>query len=118
MKPKLIAATLLMAVGTLFGAEVSVGIQIGAPPPLRVERRPRVPGPEYVWVDGYWYVVGHRWVWHNGYYTRPPYAGALWVAPRHEGGRFYEGYWQGDRGRFEHDHRWDHDRDRDYRDRH
>jgi hypothetical protein len=39
------------------------------------------------------------------------------VLPRHDGERFYEGYWEGDRGRFGHEHRWDRDRDRDFRDR-
>ena len=41
---------------------------------------------------------------------------ARWVAPRHDGERFYAGYWDGDRGRLEHDHHWDRGRDRDYRD--
>jgi hypothetical protein len=27
---------------------------------------------------------------------------------------FYEGYWEGDRGKYGHDHRWDRGRDRDY----
>ncbi len=49
-----------------------------------------------------------------GYWTRPPYLGARWVAPRYERGEFLEGYWNGDRGRVEHDHRWDKDRDRDH----
>jgi len=113
---RLLVLTLLFA-ALAFG-QVSIGIRIGAPPPPRVVRVvPRSPGPEYVWIAGYWYVVGNRWRWHDGYWTRPPYPGAHWVAARHDGERFFEGYWQGDRGRFEHDHRWDHDRDRDYRDR-
>jgi WXXGXW repeat (2 copies) len=96
-------------------AQVSVGIQIGPPPPPRVVRVvPARPGPEFVWIQGYWYPVGHRYVWHDGYWTRAPYAGARWVAPRHDGRRFYAGYWEGDRGRIEHDHRWDRHRDRDY----
>src|ERR1051326_3158009 len=45
----------------LFGAQVSFGIQIGPPPPPRIERvRPVAPGPDYVWVDGYWYPVARR----------------------------------------------------------
>jgi hypothetical protein len=119
VKTKLIGATLLLAAGTLFGAEIGIGIQIGPPPAPRVVRvHPRAPGPDYAWIDGYWYAVGHSWKWHDGYWTRPPYAGAHWVVPRHEGGRFYEGYWEGDRGRFDHDHKWDRDHDRDYRDHH
>jgi hypothetical protein len=37
------------------------------------------------------------------------------VAPRHDGDRYYNGYWEGERGKVEHDHRWDKDRNRDYR---
>jgi len=41
------------------------------------------------------------------------------VVPHHDGERFFAGYWDGDHGRFEHDHKWDRDHDRDYRhDRH
>jgi hypothetical protein len=108
----------LLAAGYMVG-QVSIGIRIGPPPPPReVRYRPVAPGPDYYWVDGYWYVVGNRYVWHPGYWTRPPYGGARWVAPRHDGERFWGGYWDGDRGRFEHDHRWDRDRDRDWRERH
>jgi len=102
--------------GSLFAAQVSVGITIGAPPAPKVIRtRPRSPGPDFVWVDGYWYAVGRKWVWHQGYWTRPPYPGAVWVVPRYEGGRFFDGYWEGPRGRVEHDHKWDRDHDRDFR---
>ena len=114
VKKKLLAL-LFITVGGLFAA-VSVGIRIGPPPPPRVVAvQPVRPGPEYTWVEGYWYPVGGRYQWHNGYWTRPPYGGARWIAPRHDGDRYWDGYWEGDRGRFEHDHRWDRDRDRDYR---
>jgi hypothetical protein len=107
---------LLLAGGTLFGAAVSIGVQIGPPPPPRVVRvQPVRPGPDYLWVEGYWYPVAGRYRWHDGYWSRPPYAGAQWFAPSHDGERYHEGYWEGNRGRFEHDHRWDRDRDRDYR---
>ena len=107
-------AALVMTAGN-GAAQVAVGITIGAPPPPRVLKvRPVTPGPDFVWVDGYWFADGHRWRWHEGYWTRVPYAGAHWVAPRYEGGKFFVGYWDGDRGRFEHDHRWDKDHDRDH----
>jgi hypothetical protein len=110
---KLLAIALLTA-GSMFG-QVSIGIQIGAPPPPRVVRvRPVAPGPGYLWVDGYWYPNGKHYKWHAGYWTLAPYAGASWVAPRWEAGLFYEGYWAGPRySHFDHDHRWDRDRDRD-----
>jgi hypothetical protein len=106
-----------LGAASLFG-QVSIGIRIGPPPAPRVIRvRPVAPGPAYDWIDGYWYADGRRWKWHAGYWTLPPYAGARWVGPRHDGERFYAGYWEGDRGRFDHDHHWDRDRNRDFRDR-
>lgn len=112
---KRLLVLLLLAGGTL-AAQVSLGIRIGPPPRPRVVRiQPIRPGPDFTWIDGYWYPNGHRYKWHDGYWTRLPYAGARWIGPRHEGGMFYDGYWEGDRGRFGHDHRWD--RERAIRDR-
>ncbi len=71
------------------------------------------PGPEFQWVEGYWYPVNGRWAWHDGYWTRPPFADSYWVEPYWEGGRYFEGYWYTPRGHFDHDHRWDRDRGRD-----
>lgn len=113
MKGYLIGLMFLGA--SMLNAQISIGIRIGAPPPPRVVRvQPRSPGAEYVWLEGYWYPVGNHYKWHDGYWTRPPYVGARWVGPRHDGERFYEGYWEGDRGRRDHDHHWDRDRHRDY----
>lgn len=114
MKIKLLALILLVG-GSVFG-QVSIGIRIGPPPPPRVVRvLPPRPGPDFTWVEGYWYPVGNRYRWHDGYWTRPVYAGSRWVGPHYDGDRYFEGYWDGDRGRRDHDHRWDRDRDRDYR---
>src|SRR5216684_7516932 len=99
MRSTLIAAVLLL--GTYgASAQIGVGIRIGPPPPPRVVvEPPPSPGPDFIWVDGYW--------------TRAPYAGARWIGPRHKGGLYFNGYWEGDRGRFEHRHEWDRDRERD-----
>jgi hypothetical protein len=114
MKKAMLGLAFVMG-STVLSAQISVGVRIGAPPAPRVVRvQPRSPGLGYVWVDGYWYPNGRRYVWHDGYWTRPPYATARWIGPRYEGGMFYEGYWDGDRGRNGHDHRWDRDRNRDY----
>jgi hypothetical protein len=111
VKKKLLSL-MLLAVGMVFG-QVSIGIRIGPPPAPRVVRvRPVAPGPDYAWVDGYWYVVSGKYRWHDGYWTRPPYVGAHWVGPHHDGERFFDGYWEGAHGRVEHDHRWDKDHDR------
>ena len=114
MKHKLLAL-LLLSGSAVFG-QFSIGIQIGAPPPPRVLRiRPRTPGPDFFWVEGYWYPVKKRYVWHEGYWTRPPYGGAVWVAPRHDGRQFFEGYWQAGERQIPHSHEWDRDRrNRDY----
>jgi WXXGXW repeat (2 copies) len=108
-----VLAALLLAGGSVSNAQVALGIRIGPPPPPRVIRvLPPRPGPEFAWVDGYWYPVGGHYRWHEGYWTRPPYPEARWVPPRHDGERFFGGYWDGEHGRVEHDHHWDHDRDR------
>lgn len=123
MKPfvkMVLIAALLLATGSIAGAQVSLGIRIGAPPPPRVVHvQPARPGADYIWVDGYWYPAGGHYRWHDGYWTRPPYVGARWVAPHHDGHEFFAGYWDGDHGRIEHDHRWDRGHDRDFdHDRH
>lgn len=111
----LLLAFVMLAAGFAHAADISIGIQIGAPPPPRVLRvHPASPGPDWVWIEGYWYPVNGRYRWHDGYWTRPPYPGAVWVAPRHDGARYFNGFWQGERGRVEHDHHWDRDRGRDY----
>ena len=69
--------------------------------------QPRSPGPGYTYVEGYWYPSGNKYKWHDGYWTRPAYSGARWVAPRYEGHQYYNGYWDGDRGGVKHDHGWD-----------
>ena len=103
---------LLMAGVSAFGAQVSIGIRIGPPPRPRVVRvvRPR-PSPEYIWVDGYWFVEKKRYRWHEGYWTRPPYRRARWVPPHYEREMYFVGYWEGEGGRKEHKHH-EHGRDR------
>jgi WXXGXW repeat (2 copies) len=111
--------TFLLIGGSVVSAQtsVSVGVQIGPPPPPRVVYvvPSPPPEPEYVWIEGYWYPVKRHYKWHDGYWTRPPYPDARWVAARYDGRLFFAGYWEGTRGRYGHDHRWDRDRDRDYR---
>jgi len=100
------------------GPQVCGGVLMGPPPPVpQVVNVEPPPSPEFVLVPGYWYPIGTHYVWHEGYWTRPPYERAHWIAPYYDGERYYAGYWAGIRGRVEHDHRWDHDADRDFRDR-
>ena len=117
---KLLTTTLLVLFTFLgaqsrLAAQVSFGIRIGPPPaPRVVHTAPPRPGPEYIWVDGYYYPVNGHYTWHNGYWTRPPSGGAVWVQPRYEGGQYFGGYWQTSGGRYEHNHQWDRDKNRDY----
>lgn len=110
----LIVIALLFAVPVF--AQVSIGIRIGPPPAPRVVAfRPASPGPDFIWVEGYWSPVGSHYQWHDGYWSRPPYLGARWVAPRHDGERFFEGYWDGEHGRVDHSHPWTAERERYFR---
>ncbi len=99
MKPAMLA--LMLTAGSLFAetsVSIGIGIGIGAPPPPVVAYAvPACPGPGYVWVPGYWYPVGLRYRWHDGYWALPPYPGGYWVAPRYYKHRYYPGYWKGGR---------------------
>jgi len=126
-----LSCALVISAGSVVNAQVSVGVQIGRPAPVVVEEPapvvieepppPRVyhvaprPGAEFVWVEGYWYPQGRHYLWHDGYWTRPPYADAFWVEPYYARGVYVAGYWSSPRGRFDHDHRWDRERERDRR---
>ena len=103
MKKILLAAAFMVASSSAFAAHWSVNIGVGVPaygyyapppPPSAVAYYPPAPGPGYTYVDGYYYPVGARYVWRAGYWARPPYAGAVWVAPRYVGRRYYRGYWR------------------------
>lgn len=108
-----ISAVLVMLAAPAF-AQVTFDVHIGQPPPPpRVYRVPPQPGPDYVWVEGYWYPQGHRYRWHDGYWTRAPYPDAYWISPYYEGDRYYAGHWEGGRGDVYHNHRWDRDERRD-----
>ena len=69
-----------------------------APPPPVVEVEPVPPGPDYVWIGGFWdwNVPQNRYVWTRGHYehSRP---NAVWVAPHYDAAahRFSHGHWSG-----------------------
>jgi hypothetical protein len=108
-------STVLLASASTVRAQVSFGIRIGPPPAPRAYHVPPQPGPDYLWIEGYQYPQGNHYVWHDGYWTRPPYAGAYWVEPYHIDGQYYTGRWEGSRGNVSHDHRWDKGKQRDER---
>lgn len=106
---KRLIGTLLLAGSSAFaGPRIFFGVGVGvpvAPPPAYAPVYapaygpgyayvPPCPGPGYTWIGGYWYPAGARYVWRPGYWARPPYRGAVWMAPRYHRGFYYRGYWR------------------------
>jgi hypothetical protein len=111
MKTRLIVLFLLAGAVALAGPRVVVGFGVGAGYPFYGYAATfpgfyAVPGPSapfafapypgfgYTWIRGYWYPFGARFAWRPGYWARPPFWGARWVAPRFYGGRFHRGHWR------------------------
>jgi len=51
------------------------------PPPLQSEIVVTAPGPDYVWVPGYWNWGGSAYAWTKGAWAHPPHPHAQWVEP-------------------------------------
>ena len=70
----------------------------GPPPPPRVEVYGRQPGPDHVWIRGYWGNAGGRYAWNPGSWARPPHRGARWHEGRWDrdgrGYRYRQGHWR------------------------
>ena len=56
------------------------------------------PGPEHVWVSGYWARRAGSWVWVDGRWVAPPRSGVVWVPGRWEthprGHVWIQGHWR------------------------
>lgn len=70
-----------------------------APPPMRREVIIERPGPDYVYIRGYW-IYGHdgRYAWVPGHWARPNgrrhrWVDGRWVRDRH-GWYYIEGHWR------------------------
>ncbi len=96
MKTKILTLLFIGGSVVLAAPAIGVGIEIGAPPrPPRVHYvRPAAPGPNFVWINGYYEPAGRDYRWREGYWAPRPYPHAVWVAPRYTGHRYYRGYWR------------------------
>jgi hypothetical protein len=104
-------ALAVLAGGIMFAqTRFSVGIGIGGggynqgyypPPAYQQQYVPVMPGPGYVWVDGYWAPQRGRNVWIAGFW-QAPYISGYRMAPRYVGPRYYNSYRGYDRGYSKH----------------
>jgi hypothetical protein len=78
-------------------AGFSVNVVVDAPPPPpRAEVIVASPGPDYIWVNGYWGGEPGHYVWIAGHWDRPPHAHMRWVAPHWD--RDHDGHYHMARG--------------------
>jgi hypothetical protein len=74
-----------------------VFVRFGPPPPPREVIYVR-PGPQYVYVPGYYRWTGRKHRWTRGYWAKPPRPHAVYVpgywAPQRGGYVFVGGYWR------------------------
>ena len=76
---------------------LDVRITTGRPPAVRHERRPARPGPDHVWVGGFWNWDGGHWRWIPGRWEIRVAPEAYWIPARYirtDRGTIYEpGHW-------------------------
>jgi hypothetical protein len=69
-----------------------------APPAARVEVVGTAPGPNFVWIGGYYRYDGGHYAWAPGRWERGPHANAAWVNGEwvhHSKGWYWrEGHWR------------------------
>jgi hypothetical protein len=68
-------------------ADVSLRINVeGPPPPPRHEVviESSRPGPDYVWIGGFWDGEPGHYTWSAGHWDHPPRAHSHWEAPHYE----------------------------------
>jgi hypothetical protein len=71
---------------------------VEAPPPDQDVVVGVAPGPDYVWIGGYWGWNGGRYVWYGGHWDHHPYGRSRWVRGYwNHGGHgyvFVRGHWE------------------------
>ncbi|HZQ50952.1 MAG TPA: YXWGXW repeat-containing protein [Bryobacteraceae bacterium] len=91
--------TALMGLALAAGsANAQVYVRI-APPPVVIEHPPVRPGPNFIWIRGFYRWDGARYVWVPGHWVVPPRRHTVWVDGHwvhRRGGWFWvEGHWRG-----------------------
>jgi hypothetical protein len=80
-----------------YPATVSSYVVMQAPPAPPPEAVTAQPGPNYLWIPGYWTWQNNRYAWMAGHWEVPPTSTSVWHNPHWEpegtAFRFYEGYW-------------------------
>lgn len=79
----------------LAGISINVGIDVPPPPP-RHEVIIASPGPDFVWIDGYWGGEPGHYVWIPGRWERPPHRHMRWSAPHWD--RDHDGHYHMNHG--------------------
>lgn len=75
-----------------------VVVEDQVPPAPIVEVLPVCPGPEFVWIPGYWY-WNNNWLWVRGCWVNRPWPNAMWLHGQwinhpYRGGHIWNnGYW-------------------------
>jgi hypothetical protein len=91
---RLSVAGILMAafpVPSMAQISLGIGINVGfAPPAIPVYQQPYVPGPNYLWVPGYWSWAQYGYYWVPGTWAYAPQPGYLWTP----------GYWGWNAGNY------------------
>src|SRR5215469_5809740 len=81
-------------------AQMLIAVSVNfAPPPLPFYLQPPIPGPDYVWIPGYWAWDAdfYDYYWVPGTWALAPRPGLLWTPPwwgwANGAYGFHEGYW-------------------------
>jgi len=87
-----------------FLGDIQLNISVDAPPP---PPQPEVivgvrPGPDFVWIGGYWDGTPGHYVWVAGHWDRPPHGHADWIAPHWDWDR--DGHYHMTRGEWHETH--------------
>ena len=109
---------------SLADISINLGLDLEGPPPPRQEVIVGVaPGPDFVWIGGYWDGSPGHYAWVGGRWGRPPHPHGKWSAPhwdKDHDGRYHQtkGEWRDDRGERRGNDRDDRDEKHDNEPRH